>query len=161
MRGKAPFNQIYFYIYRGVKSSRTGVNMKFLHSLDTTTLLGSILPILILATCYPSGYYTPPPPPPFKPTPSVQTSQDGVKVTVIPSYCRGSPANLQNYVMLPCYIQIENYSDKPIGFDYGDIVLFDEFRTQHSPLNPQAVADIVKSTGTTVYAYPAYPNVSI
>ncbi|MFI5322304.1 MAG: hypothetical protein ACHQ6U_01945 [Thermodesulfobacteriota bacterium] len=63
--------------------------------------------------------------------------------------------------MLPCYIQIENYSFKPIGFDYGDIVLFDEFRTQHSPLNPQAVADIVKSTGTTVYAYPAYPNVSI
>jgi len=140
--------------------SRKGPNMKYVPRLNTASRLGFILPILILAACYPSGYYTPPPPPPFNPTPSVQTSEDGVRITVIPSYWTGSPGNLQNYVT-PFYVEIENFSGKAIGFDYSDIVLFDQFRTQYSPLNPQAVADIVKSTGTAVYAYPSYPNVSI
>jgi hypothetical protein len=133
--------------------------MKLFQRLVTLTLLGFILPALLLTACYPSGYYTLPPPT-FNPTPSVRTSQDWVRITVIPSYWTGSPADLPTYVT-PFYIQIENYSDKPIGFDYGDFVLFDQFRTQYSPLNPQAVADIVRSTGTTVYAYPAYPDISI
>jgi len=127
-------------------------------------LPGAVLPVVLaliivmIASCYPSGYNIPPPPP-FAPTPNVQMSEDGVRITVIPSYWTGSPGNLQNYVT-PFYVEIENFSGRYIGFDYSDIVLFDQFRTQYSPLNPQAVADIIQSS-VPVYAYPAYPNVSI
>ena len=125
-----------------------------------TAPVGLAMAILFIASCYPSGYYIPPPPPPpFAPEPNVQTSEDGVRITVIPSYWTGSPGNLQNYVT-PFYITIENFSGRPLGFDYSDIVLFDQLRTQYSPLNPQAVADIVESSGP-VYAYPSYPNVSV
>ncbi|MGH7891724.1 MAG: hypothetical protein ACREN0_05590 [Thermodesulfobacteriota bacterium] len=120
--------------------------------------IGLVLTIVFIASCYPSGYNIPPPPP-FAPEPNVQTSEDGVRITVIPSYWTGSPGNIQNYVT-PFYIQIENFSGQPVGFDYSDILLFDQFRTQYSPLNPQAVADIVESSAPA-YAYPVYPNVSI
>lgn len=132
--------------------------MKNNHLPDALRPVFLALVIVLIASCYPSGYNIPPPPP-FAPTPNVQMSEDGVRITVIPSYWTGSPGNLQNYVT-PFYVEIENFSGRNIGFDYSDIVLFDQFRTQYSPLNPQAVADIIKSSAP-VYAYPAYPNVSI
>lgn len=132
--------------------------MKYKLDQGIVVSLGLTAMILLIASCYPSGYNIPPPPP-FAPTPNVQTSEDGVRITVIPSYWTGSPGNLQNYVT-PFYVEIENFTGRTIGFDYSDIVLFDQFRTQYSPLNPQAVADIIQSSAP-VYAYPAYPNVSI
>ncbi len=132
--------------------------MRYGLRIDTPLLIGLVLTIVFIASCYPSGYNIPPPPP-FAPQPNVQTSGDSVRITVIPSYWTGSPGNLQNYVT-PFYIQIENFSGQTIGFDYSDIVLFDQFRTQYSPLNPEAVADIVRSSAPA-YAYPVYPNVSI
>ena len=132
--------------------------MKKNHSITTVILFVSALVIVITASCYPSGYNIPPPPP-FAPNPNVQMSPDNVRITVIPSYWNGSPGNLQNYVT-PFYVEIENFSGRSIGFDYSDIVLFDNFKTQYSPLNPQAVSDIIQSSAP-VYAYPAYPNVSI
>lgn len=117
-----------------------------------------LLSALLFAGCYPKTYY--PPPPPFDPVPSMITTEDGVRVTVIPSYWPGTPANLQNYVT-PFYIEIENFSDKMVGLNYENIVLFDEFRTQYTPLSPQAVAEILLSSDRRVYAYPSYPRVSI
>lgn len=131
--------------------------MKYSLRLAPFSPAGLALIIALIASCYPS--YNIPPPPPFAPNPNVQTSEDGVRITVIPSYWTGSPGNLQNYVT-PFYVEIENFSGRNIGFDYSNIVLFDQFRTQYSPLNPQAVADIIQSSAP-VYAYPAYPNVSI
>ncbi|HKQ32235.1 MAG TPA: hypothetical protein VJV40_03450 [Thermodesulfobacteriota bacterium] len=133
------------------------MNMKVSLRLAPFFPAGLALTILFIASCYPS--YNIPPPPPFAPNPSVQNSQDGVRITVIPSYWNGSPGNLQNYVT-PFYVEIENFSGRSIGFDYSDIVLFDQFRTQYRPLNPQAVADIIQSSAP-VYSYPAYSNVSI
>jgi hypothetical protein len=131
--------------------------MKNSHLYALSFPTGLALVIVILASCYPS--YNIPPPPPFAPNPSVQTSEDGVRITVIPSYWTGSPGNLQNYVT-PFYVEIENFSGRTVGFDYSDIVLFDQFRTQYTPLNPQTVADIIQSSAPA-YAYPVYPNVSI
>ncbi len=116
------------------------------------------LSALLLSGCYPKSYY--PPPPAFDPVPSMITTEDGVRVTVIPSYWPGKPANLQNYVT-PFYIEIENFSDKTLILNYDDVVLFDQFRTQYSPFSPQAVAEILASSDRRVYAYPSYPRVSI
>lgn len=120
---------------------------------------GLFLAALILSGCYPRNYYRPPQPA-FIPEPSVQSGQDGVRVTVIPSYWTGSPANLQNYVTA-VYVEIENFSNNMLVFDYNDIVLFDDFRTQYSPLSPQAVAEILSQSEPRVYAAPSYPRVSI
>ncbi|MEQ9619138.1 MAG: hypothetical protein RIG61_08195 [Deltaproteobacteria bacterium] len=115
--------------------------------------------LAVLSTgCYPAGYYRPQEPK-FNPTPTIHTSEDGVRVTVIPSYWTGSPRNLESYVT-PFYIEIENFSDKTLSFTYEDIVLFDEFRTQSAPLGPEAVAGILASS-EKAYAYPSYPRVSI
>lgn len=127
--------------------------------LNYRVICGLILTVLFLAGCYSGGYYRPPQPA-FNPEPRVQSGQDGVRVTVIPSYWTGSPANLQNYVTA-VYVEIENFSNNTLVFDYNDIVLFDNFRTQYSPLSPQAVAEIISQSETRVYASPSYPRVSI
>lgn len=117
----------------------------------------SLLTLIIISTgCYPRYRIQEPK---FNPTPSVHTTEDGVRVTVIPSYWTGSPANLQNYVT-PFYIDIENYSGKSLTLSYEDIVLFDEFRTQYGPINPETVAQIIRSSEYR-YFYPSYPRVSI
>ena len=118
--------------------------------------LGLLILIVFLTGCYPRYRIQQPK---FNPTPSVHTTEDGVRVTVIPSYWTGSPANLQNYVT-PFYIDIENFSGKTLTLSYEDIVLFDQFRTQYGPISPETVAQLISSS-ETVYAYPSYPRVSI
>lgn len=121
--------------------------------------LALILFLFTLTGCYPRYYG--PPPVSFNPAPSIQSGNDGVRVTVIPSLWTGTPRNLPRFVT-PFYVEIENFSNNPLSVSYQDIVLFDQFRTQYSPLNPETVADML-STSDFNYAaaYPAYPNISI
>ena len=97
-----------------------------------------------------------------QPIPTTKTTDDGVTIAVTPSYWPWDPKNLSNYVT-PYYVKITNNSNKTIIFDYEDIVLFDQFKTQYTPMAPETVASIFStSTTTTRYqnAY-SYPQVSV
>ncbi len=132
-----------------------GTGMKGAHSHAAAICLGLILVLPVLAGCYPAYRQ---PAVSFNPVPSIQTADDGVRVTVIPSYWPGTPRNLPYYVT-PFYVEIENFSGSPITLNYKDLVMFDEFRTQYGPINPNTVADVVSASDFN-YA-PAYPNVSV
>ncbi|MEM7009784.1 MAG: hypothetical protein AAF462_11690 [Thermodesulfobacteriota bacterium] len=92
------------------------------------------------------------------PIPTTQAGPDGVIIAVSPSYWPWTPRNLGDYVT-PYYVKVTNNSNKTIILDYKDIVLFDQFKTQYTPLSPDTVANIFNSgTGTTYsgggYSYP-------
>ena len=91
------------------------------------------------------------------PIPTTNTGEDGVTIAVTPSYWPWSPKNLSDYVT-PYYVTITNNSDRTIIIDYEDIVLFDQFKTQYTPLSPDTVASIFNTSPSTVnqggYYYP-------
>jgi len=95
------------------------------------------------------------------PIPTTNTGEDGVTISVTPSFWPWSPKNLGDYVV-PYYVKITNNSGKTIILDYEDIVLFDQFKTQYTPLAPDTVASIFNTSSGTVYqgGY-SYPQVSV
>lgn len=97
-----------------------------------------------------------------QPIPTTKTGEDGVTISVTPSFWPWEPKDLQKYVT-PYYISITNNSDKTIILDYKDIVLFDQFKTQYTPLSPDTVANIFgTSTTSTIYAPSySYPSLSV
>jgi len=96
-----------------------------------------------------------------QPIPTTNTSEDGVTISVTPSYWPWTPKNLENYVT-PYYVKITNNSDRTIIIDYEDIVLFDQFKTQYTPLSPEVVASIFNtSSGTASQGGYSYPRVSV
>lgn len=97
-----------------------------------------------------------------QPIPTTITSEDGVTIAVTPSFWPWDPKNLSDYVT-PYYVNITNNSNKTIVIDYEDIVLFDQFKTQYTPLSPDTVANIFGTSNPTA-AYPApysYPSLSV
>ncbi|HML95419.1 MAG TPA: hypothetical protein PKC29_08340 [Thermodesulfobacteriota bacterium] len=128
--------------------------MKGANTHTVAICIGITLISAALAGCYPAYRQ---PAVSFNPVPSIQTSEDGVRVTVIPSYWPGSPRNLPSFVT-PFYVEIENFSGNPITVSYKDLVMFDEFRTQYGPINPNTVADVLS---TSDFNYVAYPSVSV
>ena len=96
-----------------------------------------------------------------QPIPTTMTGEDGVTIAVTPSYWPWSPKNLSDYVT-PYYVTISNNSDRTIIIDYEDIVLFDQFKTQYTPLSPDTVASIFNtSTGTAYQGGYSYPQLSV
>jgi len=95
------------------------------------------------------------------PIPTTNTSEDGVTISVTPSFWPWTPKNLRNYVA-PYYVTITNNSNRAIIIDFEDIVLFDQFKTQYTPLSPDTVASIFNTSSGTVYqgGY-SYPRVSV
>ena len=95
------------------------------------------------------------------PIPTTNTSEDGVTISVTPSFWPWTPKNLRNYVA-PYYVTITNNSNRTIIIDFEDIVLFDQFKTQYTPLSPDTVASIFNTSSGTVYqgGY-SYPRVSV
>lgn len=88
-------------------------------------------------------------------------SEDGVKVVVRASAWSGSPDNIERYVT-PFHLEIQNSSDKTLDFDYDDLALFDENRTQYNALPPQTVADVLQSGFRGGYGYRSfYPSFSL
>ena len=97
-----------------------------------------------------------------QPIPTTMDGPDGVNIAVTPSYWPWTPRNLGDYVT-PYYIRVTNNSKKTIILDYEDIVLFDQFKNQYTPLAPDTVASIF-NTGTGTVAYTpsySYPQVSV
>jgi len=95
------------------------------------------------------------------PIPTTNIAEDGVTISVTPSFWPWDPKNLQNYVAT-YYVKITNNSNKTIILDYEDIVLFDQFKTQYTPLSPETVASIFNtSSGTTYQGGYSYPQVSV
>lgn len=97
-----------------------------------------------------------------QPIPTTQTGEDGVTIAVTPSFWPWDPKNLSDYVT-PYYVSITNNSNKTIIIDYEDIVLFDQFKTQYTPLSPDTVANIF-APSTTTTAYPgsySSPSLSV
>ena len=129
--------------------------MKSAYTHTVAICIGLVLLIPALAGCYPSYRQ---PAVSFNPVPSIQTSEDGVRITVIPSYWPGTPRNLPIFVT-PFYVEIENFSGNPIIVSYKDLVMFDEFRTQYGPINPETVANILSQSDFNYV--PAYPRVSV
>ncbi len=68
---------------------------------------------------------------------------EGVEVVVRPSAWQGSPAYLPSYVT-PFHLLIVNGSALPIGYDYGDLRLFDEARFQYTALPPADVGRLLR-----------------
>jgi len=96
-----------------------------------------------------------------QPIPTTMSGPDGVIIAVTPSYWPWSPKNLGDYVT-PYYIRITNNSAKTIILDYEDIVLFDQFKTQYTPLSPDTVASIFNTSTPTAYQRDySYPQVSV
>jgi len=95
------------------------------------------------------------------PIPTTNTSEDGATISVTPSFWPWTPKNLRNYVA-PYYVTITNNSNRTIIIDFEDIVLFDQFKTQYTPLSPDTVASIFNTSSGTVYqgGY-SYPRVSV
>ncbi len=95
------------------------------------------------------------------PIPTTLTGEDGVTISVTPSFWPWSPKNLSNYVT-PYYVNITNNSDKTIIIDYEDIVLFDQFKTKYTPLSPDTVASIFNTPAPAAYqgGY-SYPQLSV
>lgn len=126
-------------------------------------LMLSLLAIIILtAGCAGSGYYGNGDPDSPPPEPIVNETEGGVILSVTPNYWPGTPRNLESYVT-PVYVEITNYSGKTINITFEDFVLFDDLRTQYSPLKPITVAGIFGSSPRSVQvpAYPSYPRVSV
>lgn len=97
-----------------------------------------------------------------QPIPTTLTGEDGVTISVTPSFWPWEPKNLSNYVT-PYYVNITNNSNKTIIIDYEDIVLFDQFKTQYTPLSPETVASIFNTSAPQV-AYQggsSYPQLSV
>lgn len=97
-----------------------------------------------------------------QPIPTTKAGEDGVVIAVTPSFWPWDPKNLSDYVT-PYYVKITNNSNKTIILDYDDIVIFDQFKTQYTPLAPDTVANIF-GTSTTTTAYPgnySYPSLSV
>jgi len=97
-----------------------------------------------------------------QPIPTTVTSEDGVQIAVTPSFWPWEPKNLQKYVT-PYYVSITNNSKKTVVIEYDNIVLFDQYKTQYTPLSPDTVANIFgTSTNTAVYSggY-SYPSLSV
>ncbi len=96
-----------------------------------------------------------------QPIPTTMSGEDGVLIAVTPSYWPWSPKNLGDYVT-PYYIRITNNSAKTIILDYEDIVLFDQFKNQYTPLSPDTVASIFNTSTPTAYQRDySYPRVSV
>jgi len=96
-----------------------------------------------------------------QPIPTTNTTEEGVTIAVTPSYWPWTPKNLRNYVAT-YYVTITNNSDRTIIIDFEDILLFDQFKTQYTPLSPDTVASIFNTSSGTVYqgGY-SYPRVSV
>lgn len=97
-----------------------------------------------------------------QPIPTTMTGPDGVNIAVTPSYWPWTPRNLGDYVT-PYYIRITNNSNKTIVLDYEDIIIFDQFKNQFTPMSPDTVASIF-NTGTGTVAYSggySYPRLSV
>lgn len=96
------------------------------------------------------------------PIPTTITGEDGVTISVTPSFWPWEPKNLSNYVT-PYYINITNNSDKTIIIDYDDIVLFDQNKTQYTPISPDTVASIFNTPApsTTYQGGSSYPQLSV
>jgi len=96
-----------------------------------------------------------------QPIPTTLTGEDGVTIAVTPSFWPWDPKNLSDYVT-PYYVKITNNSDKTIILDYEDIVIFDQFKTQYTPLAPDTVASIFNASAPTAYqgGY-SYPSLSV
>jgi len=97
-----------------------------------------------------------------QPIPTTVTGEDGVQIAVTPSFWPWEPKNLQKYVT-PYYVSITNNSNKTVVIEYDNIVLFDQFNTQYTPLSPDTVANIFgTSNPTTAYqgGY-SYPSLSV
>jgi hypothetical protein len=95
------------------------------------------------------------------PIPTTNTSEDGVTISITPSFWPWNPKNLGNYVP-PYYVVITNNSNRTIIIDFEDIVLFDQFKTQYTPLSPDTVASIFNtSSGTAYQGGYSYPQVSV
>ena len=78
-----------------------------------------------------------------------------------PSYWPWSPKNLNDYVT-PYYVKITNNSAKTIILDYEDVIIFDQFKNQYTPLSPDTVASIFNTgTGTTYSGGYSYPQLSV
>lgn len=83
---------------------------------------------------------------------SVTKTEQGMSVTVRASAWRGKPSDLGSYVT-PLHITIQNDSASSLSFDYEDIALLDENRTQYNPLPPETVAQILQSGYQRRYAF--------
>ena len=97
-----------------------------------------------------------------QPIPTTITGEDGVTIAVTPSFWPWDPKDLSDYVTT-YYVSITNNSAKTIVVDYDDIVLFDQFNTQYTPLSPDTVASIFNpSSPSTVYQGDySYPSLSL
>ena len=97
-----------------------------------------------------------------QPIPTTVTGEDGVTIAVTPSFWPWDPKDLSDYVTT-YYVSITNNSAKTIVVDYDDIVLFDQFNTQYTPLSPDTVASIFNpSSPSTVYQGDySYPSLSL
>ena len=115
--------------------------------------------VALLATGCASGMYSGPQ---AQPIPTTMTGPDGVNIAVTPSYWPWTPRDLGKYVT-PYYVKVTNNSNKTIILDYEDIILFDQSKTQYTPLSPDTVANIFGTgTGTTYSSgYYSYPRVSV
>lgn len=127
-----------------------------INSVNVSVML--LISALFLTGCA-SGYYGGGQQAP--PIPTTVTGEDGVTIAVTPSYWPWSPNNLSNYVT-PYYVTISNNSGRTIIIDYEDIVLFDQFKTQYTPLSPDTVASIFNTSTATAYqgGY-SYPQLSV
>jgi len=96
-----------------------------------------------------------------QPIPTTITGEDGVIIAVTPSFWPWDPKDLNKYVT-PYYVKITNNSNKTIIIDYEDIVLFDQFKTQYTPLSPDTVASIFNTSTAGAYqsGY-SYPSLSV
>ena len=97
-----------------------------------------------------------------QPIPTTITSEDGVSISVTPSFWPWDPKNLQEYVT-PYYVSITNNSNKTIFVEYDNIALFDQFKTQYTPLSPDTVANIfgTSNSGTVYQEGYSYPSLSV
>ncbi|MBI2485770.1 MAG: hypothetical protein HYW01_02185 [Deltaproteobacteria bacterium] len=86
---------------------------------------------------------------------SATKTEQGVTVTVRASAWRGKPSDLGSYVT-PLHITIQNNSASGLSFDYEDIALLDENRTQYNPLPPETVAQILQSGHQRRYVFRPY-----
>ncbi len=86
---------------------------------------------------------------------SVTKTERGVSVTVRASAWHGTPSDLGSYVT-PLHITIQNDSASSLSFDYEDIALLDENRTQYNPLPPETVTQILQSGHQRRYVFRPY-----
>ncbi|MBI4011796.1 MAG: hypothetical protein HY359_05780 [Candidatus Rokubacteria bacterium] len=105
----------------------------------------ALLLALLLAGCAAGPRVVPVPAPgvEVEPRTSAAAAADGVQIVVRPSAWQGRPAYLPSYVT-PFHLLIVNGSALPIGYDYGDLRLFDEARFQYTALPPADVGRLLR-----------------